>query len=429
MTTDLALLPQLTRPLPSLRALSWPDRLVFFFGAVGWIHLLDASTFHAQPNAGPLEHTIHFVLALLAGPALALGYLRLGRVGRGLAAFLGGMPMLFTGIAIHIVGAVKDGWGSGDDTGVAMAVAGLGLILTGIVKLEAAIPRWRYRIATFPLVAPLLLWVLLPGTMIVFITHAPRYEITAQDLGAEYEEVAFQTDDGLTLKGWYVPSKNGAAVAVLHGSSGARIRPLIHIRMLQANGYGVLAYDTRGHGESDGTTNALGWNAEKDASAALDYLESRDDVEPGRVGLLGLSMGAEIALEMATNDHSAAAIVADGAGVRSVREMKDVSFSSDKFVQFPVAAEMTWGAALLRFEMPPAALSGKVEDIQTPVFYIASENVSDELELNQKWSTATAGSQLWEVDANHIGGLKTYPEDYESRVIAWFDSHLLEKAR
>jgi pimeloyl-ACP methyl ester carboxylesterase len=200
--------------------------------------------------------------------------------------------------------------------------------------------------------------------------------------------------------------------------------------MLQAHGYGVLAYDTRGHGESDGTTNALGWNAEKDASAALDYLESRDDVEPGRVGLLGLSMGAEIALEMATKDHSAAAIVADGAGVRSSREMKDVSFGWSKFVSYPVAAGMTWGTALFRLEMPPAALSGYIDDIQTPVFYIASDQIAEERELNETWSKLTTSEhQLWKADASHTGGLKTQPKEYESRVIAWFDAHLLEKAR
>ena len=44
-------LPALTptfRPWPTLRALSRPDRLVFVFGEVGRIHLVDAARFHAQ---------------------------------------------------------------------------------------------------------------------------------------------------------------------------------------------------------------------------------------------------------------------------------------------------------------------------------------------------------------------------------------------
>jgi len=408
----------------------WPDRLVFALGAVGWVHIIDAASFHAQRNAGPIEHTIHLLLALAAGPLLAAFYLRLGRKGRGVLALFAGMPMLFAGIAIHIVGGIKDGYGSGDVTGVAMAVAGLGLIGAGVIKLGAAIPRWRYRIAALPLLVPFALFVLLPGTMIVFITHAPRYEITPQDLGASYEEVEFQTSDGLTLRGWYIPSKNGAAVAVLHGSSGARIRPLLQIRMLQANGYGVLAYDTRGHGTSDGTTNALGWGAENDASAALAYLESRDDVEPGRVGLLGLSMGAEIALEMASKDHSAAAIVADGAGVRSAREIPDVGGIWDVGLMWPITGAMTVGTSIMTGEMPPSPMSGKVDEIETPVFYIASANVFDELELNRLWfEKTTATAELWEADASHTGGLKTHPQEYERRVIAWFDAHLLQQAR
>jgi len=408
----------------------WPDRLVFAAGAVGWLHLLDAATFHAQPNAGPLEHTIHLLLAVAAGPLLGALCLALGWKGRATFAVLIGMPMLFTGIAIHIVGWIKNGFGSGDITGVAIAFAGLALIALGIGKFEAAIPRWRWRIASLPLVVPFAFFVLLPGTMIVFVSHAPRYEITPQDLGADYESVEFQTSDGLTLRGWYIPSQNGAAVAVMHGSSGARIRPLLHIRMLQANGYGVLAYDTRGHGESDGTTNALGWGAERDASAALAYMESRDDVEPGRVGLLGISMGAEIALEMASRDHSAAAIVADGAGVRSSRELSDVSWGPSKIIQLPVVGAMTAGTSILNLTTPPSPLLQKVDDIQTPVFYIASGRVSEEAELNRKWyARTTAASEFWEVDAGHTGGLKTFPDDYERRVIAWFDTHLLQQAR
>jgi hypothetical protein len=141
-------------------------------------------------------------------------------------------------------------------------------------------------------------------------------------------------------------------------------------------------------------------------------------------------MGAEIALEMASRDHSAAAIVADGAGLRSARELPDVGGNWNNVMMWPIAGAMTIGTSIVRGEMPPSPMSGKVDEIETPVFYIASANVFDELDLNQLWfQKTTAEKALWEVDAGHTGGLKTHPEEYESRVIAWFDSHLLQQAR
>ena len=128
-------------------------------------------------------------------------------------------------------------------------------------------------------------------------------------------------------------------------------------------------------------------------------------------------------------DHSAAAIVADGAGVRSVVELKDLSLGAS-FIQWPIAGAMTVGTAVIKGDMPPSAMSGKVDDIQSPVMYIASQNVDDELELNRKWADKTnAEHELWEVDAGYTGGLKTHPAEYETRVIAWFDAHLLQQAR
>ena len=75
-------------------------------------------------------------------------------------------------------------------------------------------------------------------------------------------------------------SKNGAAVVLVHGGGGDRTGPLAHAALLRRNGYGVLVYDSRGRGESEGTPNAWGWGWEKDVDGALAFL-ARDDVEDG----------------------------------------------------------------------------------------------------------------------------------------------------
>ena len=44
----------------------------------------------------------------------------------------------------------------------------------------------------------------------------------APQLGAAYEQVAFRTSDGLSMRGWYVPSRNGAAVIAAPGRAGSQ---------------------------------------------------------------------------------------------------------------------------------------------------------------------------------------------------------------
>ena len=116
---------------------------------------------------------------------------------------------------------------------------------------------------------------------------------------AAYKTVHFTTSDDVKLEGWYRPSRNGASVLVVSGGGSNRMGPLRHAKMLERQGYGVLVYDPRGLGHSEGTPNSYGWGWDKDVDAALAYLKQRDDVEDGRIGVLGLSTGADMAIDAA----------------------------------------------------------------------------------------------------------------------------------
>ena len=142
-------------------------------------------------------------------------------------------------------------------------------------------------------------------------------EVPRPELGAAYENVEFTTSDGLKLKGWYIPSKNGAAVISFPGRSGTQNEA----RMLVRHGYGVLLFDRRGEGESEGDPNAFGWQGERDIHAAVAYLQRRSDVDPARIGGIGLSVGGEMMIEAAAESSALKAIVSEGASGRSVRDI------------------------------------------------------------------------------------------------------------
>jgi hypothetical protein len=93
--------------------------------------------------------------------------------------------------------------------------------------------------------------------------------------------------------------------------------------MLVRHGYGVLLFSGRGTGDSDGSVNSYGWGREKDAAAALDYLATREDVQPGRVGALGLSTGADMAIDIAARRHDVHAVVADGTAAIGYEDVKE----------------------------------------------------------------------------------------------------------
>jgi predicted acyl esterase len=73
--------------------------------------------------------------------------------------------------------------------------------------------------------------------------------------------------------------------------------------MLARAGYGVLLYDARGRGQSQGDTDAYGWTWGPDVDAAIAWLKKRPDVRDGRIGALGLSTGADVLVEAAARRH------------------------------------------------------------------------------------------------------------------------------
>ena len=72
----------------------------------------------------------------------------------------------------------------------------------------------------------------------------------------------------MALSGWYVPSRNGAAVVLLHGAGSTRSAVLPHAVVLADDGFGVLLYDARGHGRSQGRAMDFGWYGDLGVAAA-----------------------------------------------------------------------------------------------------------------------------------------------------------------
>ena len=197
--------------------------------------------------------------------------------------------------------------------------------------------------------------------------------------------------------------------------------------MLARHGYGVLLFDRRGEGRSDGDPNGFGWGGDEDIRAAIDFLKERPDVEPGRIGGLGLSVGGEMMLEAASEKADLAAVISEGAGARSIREDIDAMKGAEKILGIPFQGLTTASVAVFSNTAVPPKITDLMPKISpTPVLLIRSGRRDERLNLGY-YRAAQEPKQIWAAGGEHTAAIHERPAEYERRVVAFLDDALLGK--
>jgi fermentation-respiration switch protein FrsA (DUF1100 family) len=126
--------------------------------------------------------------------------------------------------------------------------------------------------------------------------------------GLAFEDVFLTTSDRVQLHGWFVPGRQDVTWLWLHGNAGNISHRLENLRLLHDElGINVFILDYRGYGRSEGTPSERGTYL--DAEAAVAYLRSRPDVAHDRIIYFGRSLGAAVAVELATRHRPLALIL------------------------------------------------------------------------------------------------------------------------
>lgn len=174
------------------------------------------------------------------------------------------------------------------------------------------------------------------------------------------EEVSFVTEDGLELAAWFVvgagtdPGRR-TTLLFLPGNAGNRSYRAPLARRLADAGANVLLVDYRGYGGNPGRPSRDG--LAKDARAARAYLAGRDDVAVQRIFYMGESLGAAVAVELATDEPPAGLILRS-----PFTSLADVWRVHYPFLPVDL---------LLRDRFSPIE---RVDDVGVPVLVIAGED-------------------------------------------------------
>lgn len=136
-------------------------------------------------------------------------------------------------------------------------------------------------------------------------------ESTPNNIGLEYDDLTLKTKDGLDISAWYVPAEDARGIVLFcHGNAGNISHRLDTIRIFHGLGLGVLIFDYRGYGKSQGRPEEKG--TYMDAEAAWAYIVDTLGINPENVVIFGRSLGGAVAAEIALRKQSGVLIVESG---------------------------------------------------------------------------------------------------------------------
>lgn len=302
----------------------------------------------------------------------------------------------------------------------------------------------------YPRRSPALTWLLgagavgigaaLPMGVAWVFTHPPRRlhkKNPRSALGIPYARVRLRTEDGVRLSAWYVPAAPGeesrpprGVVVICHGYYGNRETMLPYLSFLHRERFACLLFDFRAHGWSGGRMATFGISEALDLDAAIDWASEQDDLRGVPLAVLGESMGASVALLVASGDTRVSAVVADSAFARfdsAVEGRLHLAFGP---VLGPVITPHARrvGERLLGYRIEDIAPVQAIARIAPrPVFLI--HGTDDRLisleNAHRLHEAAPENALLWEVEgARHVQSVYVAGEEYSRRVTAFLKSAL-----
>jgi fermentation-respiration switch protein FrsA (DUF1100 family) len=255
---------------------------------------------------------------------------------------------------------------------------------------------------------------------------------TPDDVGiVQWREVDFQSEDGLSLSAWVVPTQNSATVILVHGHGGNRAQLLDEAAMLVEGGYGALLIDLRNSGSSEDSLTTMGYLEVLDVGGALAFLSAQPENDPERIGLLGHSMGGATAILAAVRHPEIKAVIAESTFTSVEDNISDSFQALTGLPPFPFAPLVVWfGEREAGVDISQVSPLDGIEAISPRAVFIVHGELDELIPVrnaHQLYAAAGEPKELYVIpNADHGGLPQAQPEAYRERIVGFFDQYLLE---
>jgi len=285
------------------------------------------------------------------------------------------------------------------------------------------------------------------GYVVRIFQEIPLFNIPRGQPVPDAEDVSFSTPDGLTLRACYLRAPGPRRGVILFGLEfgSNRWSCVPYCDFLRQNGFDIFAFEPRGQGDSAAQPGyePLQWVTDfevRDFRAALAHVKSRPDADPRGLGFFGISKGGSAGLIAAAGDPYVRCCVTDGIFATHTTMLpymrKWIAIYSDRYRlqnilpgwYYRVAAR----AGLRRIRRERGCRFPHLEHVMhkltpRPLFMIhGGGDTYIKPEMAQAlFDLARAPKELWFVDgAKHNQALQIAPDEYQRRVLAFFETHL-----
>jgi uncharacterized protein len=281
------------------------------------------------------------------------------------------------------------------------------------------------------LVVPVLLIAALAwlGSNYLLARRPPDEADSPEKYGLTAEAAEFQSGDGVTLRGWYIPAQDSAKTIIVCSGANGSLDADVHVApWLHAAGYNVLLFNWRAHGQSDGEVVTLGFNERYDLIAAVQFVKSKS---AERVGVLGFSMGGTVAISTAAVYEDINAIVADSPFVFLLSAIAGglIERGVPEGLSFLLARLFVTTACLRTqlnlYDIDLARWVNRVAPRPLLLIFGEQDVIVSKSEVDLIFARAGEPKEVWRVpEAAHRNIHVQQPDEYRQRICEFFEKNL-----
>ncbi len=251
------------------------------------------------------------------------------------------------------------------------------------------------------------------------------------DYGLDFDKVSFINEDGITLKGWFIPAKEHSekTIIFLHGWGLNKGSILPTTYFLRDYGFNLFYFDFRGSGDSGDGLSSIGYLEIRDAEAAVKTVKQLYPQQAQKLGIYGLSMGGAVAVYEGAHNKYIQCVVAEGCYYSYEKVVARWARVHKHTPYFPLVA-LTLFFARKRLGLNPEQFSPKhnIKKLKgKPLFLIngSDDTLAPRHDARKLFAAAEEPKQMWIVaNAAHTQSAMVAGKQYQNRLAEFFTKYL-----